>query len=367
MEKQTLNESQLLDALSAAMLSNDQVAINRLMSEDQTELKSPEAVVEEVPEVKPEETPPVVPEKTEAKVEEVKETKDGDKGKDAQPPAETKDEPEWVSKLPEEMKEAVLKEFNALAGHASSLEHYRKSTEGRVSGLQKKIDTLQRELDTRRQSPPPVKTTEAAPSTPTEDSPALARLKEEDPALYEIQKQEREDILKQAQKLVDKARAEFNSTLQEKLAPINSDRDKAYIREQEEYVLSKVPNALEVVESPHWAHFVENCSDKTKALINSTEGDDVLLAFDLYGAWLDRNFPRQVEQVKLPETTPETKVVVADTTKVEEERKRKLQAGAPQAKGQVTPNQLTDPEAIIEEAFQKRWKEMGYDRFNKQK
>jgi hypothetical protein len=369
---QTLNEDQMLAELTAAIQKGDAAEITKLMSAEHTELKNEAPVTEEV----------AVDEAVEKQ--EVEETKAADEPEvkeDTKPDtsAEVKDDkpkpkdglPEWVAALPEEVKDKVLNDFQALIGKAQYLEQYQRSNEGRVSALQKKADKLERELETRKATPPPK--TEAAP-TPLklDDSPKLAKLKEEDPALYEIQKEREEEILKHAQKLVDQAQAEVKSTLEKQLAPVHKQQEAAYIREQQENVLSVVPNAVEVVNSPAWDAFEKTASPAVQKLINSAEGDDIIAAFQIYDNWLRQNYPDVYVPAKKEEvqTRAETTTPVVDTKQTEtanktaEERQRKLKAGAVTQKGEVVVNAISDPEAALEDIFQKLWKEKGFDRYN---
>jgi hypothetical protein len=360
LSKETLNEDQMLAAIMDAQASGDSLALSKLMSEEHTTLVSA-----------PSDDDPVVP-----KVEDepvlattvVPEVKSADEpaAKDGTPPGtpEKKEEvkntgPAWLEALPETIKDQVLKDFQDLYGKAQHLEHYQRSNEGRVSALQKKADMLQRELDSRRQTEP-VKAP-APSSTKLEESPALKKLKEEDPALYEVHKSEREELLKQTREEIEKAKAEFNSALDKQLQPIQKAREAEYIRQQQDIVLNTIPNAREVVSSPYWKEFEDNAPAGVRALINSDAAEDVIAAFELYNSWAMATFPpEQKAPVETP-AAPAPKVTDPNTAKLEEERQRKLKAGAPANKG-PSPSavNITDHDAALEEVFQKRWKEMGF-------
>ncbi len=381
MSKETLNEDQMLAAIEAARASGDALALSKLMSEDHTELVAspnddegtPEQDVLVVTSASGTVEPPVTetPPKEAVVVEPPKKSadepaaKDGNQPDDPEKKTTSKTGPAWVDALPDNLKEQVLKDFQDLYGQAQFLEQYRRSNEGRVSGLQKKVDTLQRKLDSsqKQSEPPPSNSSKAAPSSIhlIEDDPALAKLKEDDPALYEIHKKREEAILLQAEKLVEKAKAEFNSALENKISPINQERHAEYQRQQQDIVLTVIPNAKEVLNSQHWELFETNASDKVQQLINSDEADDVIAAFELYNRWISANFSQPTEAPKAPPVeTP--KAPAQDTAKVEEERKRKLNAGAPANKGSVTThNTIADPEAALEEIFQAKWKQQGFD------
>lgn len=359
MTVQTLNEDQMLTSMYAAIHSGDALELSKLMSDEHTVLKS--SPLDGESEVTPIETPDKVEEVAEKTVDEPA-AKDGGKTTTEATDKANDGLPDWVSALPEELKEKVLNDFNSLAAKAQSLEHYQKSNEGRVSVLHKKVDTLQRELESRKSAPPQTTAVASAPLK-LEDDEALAKLKQDDPALYEIHKKREEAVLNEAQKLVDKARAEFTSTLEKQLAPVHKQREEAYIREQQEYILSVVPNAREVVNTDHWKYFETNATPAVKELIDSTDGEKVVLALQLYDQWLRAQYPEPVV-TKETQPTPAQVAQAADNKKIEEERQRRLQAGAVTQKGQVTPNQIADPDAALEEMFQKIFKEKGFDRFN---
>lgn len=355
MNTNTLTEDQLLTQLQDAILSGNSTEVSKLMSEEHTSVKAST----------PEDTTPV----PEVKEDEVVNTAadDGHAKEGTQPTAEEKNKgtpnglPAWVEALPEDVRNTVLSEFQALHGQVRELDHYRRSNEGRIAALQRKSDTLQRELESRRQSPPPVKQ-EAAPSIKLDDDPAMVRLKEEDPALYELQKKRDEAVLKHAHELVEKAKAEFNSTLEKTLTPIQQEREEAVVAREQAYVLERVPNAPDVLASEAWAYFEQNAPSGIRRLIDSTSGEDLVIAMRFYADWLKEVQPAREEPVaKVPEVKPP---VTNEAAAIAEERKRKLEAGAPRSKGSVSVNQIADPEAALEEIFQKKYKDMGYDTFN---
>jgi hypothetical protein len=360
---QTLNEDQTLAAIEAAIQSGNALELGKLMSEEQTTVKEhvePDADLEiNNPIVgKVDGATEIVEQEGEAK-ELAKATKDGSSQSKKE---DVNNLPEWAASLPDDIKEKVLNDFGSVLKQNQQLDHYYRSNEGRVSTLQKQKDALQRELDSRRQQSkePPVQRQQAAPSsTKLEDDSALKELREADPALYEILKKREEQVLSSAQKLVDQAKAEFNSALESNLRPVRQKQEDDFRAEQQKAVLTYIPNAADVVSSQHWKMFENEASDGVRTLINSDRAEDVIAAFHLYNTWANLNFP----EPEAHQSNSSQQIVQSNghAAKVEEERQRKLRAGTPTSKSSVqVTNNLTDFDAALEEVFQKRWKDMGY-------
>lgn len=363
MSKETLNEDQMLAAIMQARESGDELALSKLMSDQHTDLVS--AVPASEPEVIDE---PAVAGEPDPVVAETNKSADELAAKDGTPPANpekkepAKTGPAWIDSLPTEVKDQVLKDFHDLYGKSQYLEQYQRSNEGRVSALQRKVDTLQRELESRKSEPP----TAAPSSIKLEEPQHLTKLKEEDPALYEILRAEREEILKAASEQVSKAKAEVSTALDNKLSPFQEERAIAFQREQQAIVLETIPNAREVVTSQYWKMFEDAAPAGVRTLINSDKAEDVIASFELYNNWVNANFAPLVEA---PVNPPQGEPVVHQkapevnhaAAKVEEERKRKLNAGAPGTKNSVSPGNLNEnQEDMLETLFQQKMKHYGY-------
>ncbi len=383
MSKQSLNEQQFIDQAFAAINSGDSAKISGLMDTDATDLATkavPASEDEDGPAVTdPQlEQPVVVPEtkpegeETPKGSEEVKSSAEDDKSK------ETKEE--WLSKLPEDLRKDVEAKFNALNADNSVLQHYYKSNEGRTSALQKKINSLERELENRNKAPanqPPPASVPARAAAQSadldlEDDEVLAQLKEDDPATYRLLKQRDQKILSEAQKLVEKAKAEFTSTLENKFAPIYQSQEDALIEQEQRKVLSVVTNADKVVATKEWKIFEETSPPGVRNLINSHAAEDVILAFKIYADWLEgsglvpSSYKEQgIEEVK-PPVNPQNKGTTdsAQVDKVIDARQRKLQSGAVASASATVPSHQTelDHAKLLEKMFQEISEREGYNR-----
>jgi hypothetical protein len=362
LSKETLNEDEMLVAIMQAREAGDELALSKLMSDQHTDLVSAAPASE--PEVVDE---PAVAGEPDPVVVDTNKSVDDPAAKEGTPPAtpEKKEPvkgngPAWIDSLPVEVRDQVLKDFHDLYGKSQYLEQYQRSNEGRVSALQRKVDTLQRELESRKSEPP----TAAPSSIKLEEPQHLTKLKEEDPALYEILRAEREEILKAAGEQVSKAKAEVSTALDNKLSPFQEERALAFQREQQAIVLETIPNAREVVTSPYWKMFEEAAPEGVKRLINSDQAVDVIASLELYNSWARANFTFDEPPVNTPQAEPvvtKTPEVNHAAAKVEEERKRKLNAGAPGTKNSVSPGNLNEnQEDMLETLFQQKMKHYGY-------
>jgi hypothetical protein len=324
-----------MQQIFASIDKGDPTALNNLMDEEQVDVKEPpakeEAPLDIVAELVPDAKGPDAPEA------EVKD--DGTKPPDA-PVVD-----DWRTKLPDDVKSVVEGELEKLKQERDQLQQYYRSNEGRVSALQKQINTLKTN-DT-------VKAPPAAASTPitlpTDD--AFEELKTEDPALYEKLKAREALQLKAINDEIAKVRQEFNDNLARNIAPIHEAESERALQSEAAKVLEAAPDIREIVGSEQWKMFKGVVPPGVKSLAESGNAEEMLTAVWMFRQWAGVA-PPQFQQQEQQQAPPAATATV-DTSKIEQERQRKL-AGT--TDGTKTPpvgqRQELDEAAMIEAAFQ---------------
>lgn len=332
MSKRALNETQMVDKLFDAISSGDASAINDAMELELT------TDVKEEDEAPVEETPGAEEDSTET-------SEVTDQAADATA-ANAPQKKDWRDALPEDIKEAALAEFSSLASEANRLNQYYKSNEGRVSGLQRKIDLLQSQLST-VQSPKAKET--AQPTASAESDPVLAELKENDPALYNALEVIRQKEREQYKQEVDKVRAELNQAI----APIHQERERDYVLREAQKVKQAVPEIEMVVASPEWKQFLDSTNDKVRELAESRSADEFLNAVEIFTMYLHRNTPPQPQQ-------PAANVSPL-AAKVQSSRDKRLATSTPTTRqAALTQGEQLDEKDLLEKMFQDLRKKEGY-------
>lgn len=334
MTTRALNESEMVDKLYNAISSGDASAVKDAM---EMEL---EIDVEETDDTSSDED---VTEDTTTD-EEPAPAEGGTEGEEKDPPQKS-----WRDLLPEDLKDQVLSEFDSLAHEASRLDKYYKSNEGRVSGLQKKINLLESQLSSVKTPRP----NQEAPKPPAPESvstdPILEELKESDPALYKalevMRSKEREDYKKE----VEKVRSELN----EAIAPIHQREERDYVLQEVAKVKSVVPEVEQVLASPEWRDFVDSANPGLRAMTESKNSDEFLTALEVFALHLQRNAP--------PATTPTKPTGSAEASRVQESRTRKLSSSTPTSRAPALGQQEElDADELLEKMFQDIRKKQGY-------
>lgn len=311
MSKRTLNETQMLDELFDAISSGEDASkVNEIISSE----------LETIEEETTDTTPP--PAEAGDGGEEV--PAQGDQPAEEEPP-QTDD---WRSALPEEIKDTVLKEFDALDNRKKELEHYHRSNEGRVSALQRKIDTLTTQLRSvtapQPQAPQPQQSKPDNQVDGTED-PILLELKESDPALYEALKVVRSKEREEYKKELDKTRSEFLNAIR----PVQQNYQREYLAREVAKVKAVVPEIERVLASQEWREYLNEAPPIVTQMADSPDADTFLRAVELFALHVSRNSPAA------PAAAPQNPAPA--TNKVTETRDRKLHAAAPVQRSQTQP------------------------------
>lgn len=331
MTKRALNETQMVDKLFDAISSGDASAIN-----DAMELELDTDVQEE--DTAPVEETPGAETDTQEQQEETTPT---DGTEDKAPPQEK----DWRDLLPEDIKDKVLSEFTSLASEAKRLDQYYRSNEGRVSGLQKKIDLLQSQLSSVQTLP--TKPTANQPAATAEADPVLEALKENDPALYNALEVIRQKEREQYKQEVDKVRAELNQAI----APIHQDRERDYVMREAEKVKQAIPEIEKVVTSPEWGAFINSTNDKVRQLAESRSADEFLSAVEVFTMYLHRNNPQPAPAAPVSNTA----------ARVQESRAKRLATSTPVTRqAALTQGEELGEADLLEKMFQDMRKKQGY-------
>jgi hypothetical protein len=171
-----------------------------------------------------------------------------DQGQDTEP--EPEPEPELDIDLLKQQKE--------------ELEHYKKSNEGRVAALQRKIDEMM-------QSQPAI---EESSEPESDDSVNLwDELKDEDEIL--------------AQQIEARIRAEREAILREveqRLQPIQASEQERYIGQQQRILSERMPDWADIVVTDEFADWVASQPPKVQELAQSIEASDYEFLLNTYKA-----------------------------------------------------------------------------------
>lgn len=268
-----LNESALFNEISKAIGENDVTKLSELtkeqapVEEEQPLTPQPEEVEElEVPEENQ-------PEEEEEEIEKSP-SEETDKGK-----AEPK-EKEATKELTDSEKLAqALKKLEDL----EKANHSLKSQVGRVPNVQRRIRELDKKLEELNQK-------QTSPSSQLSES-VLAKIKERFKGIRATDS-ELADAFEQA--MVDAlSGVHEQTTTQEKetLQFLRAQEVEAYEQAERERFLAMYPNAPEVFRSSHWKNWKASKSEGVKALAESSNADDVALAFELYTKDMYTQYP----------------------------------------------------------------------------
>ena len=346
MDNKTLSETDMINGLFDALTSGDASKVNQLM---ESELNQ---------QVEPETDPAIEPDNLSSSgvdTEVTDETKPAD-----QPDGEvtkedtTPGEDDWRSKLPEEIKDKVLQDFSALESEYRRLNQYRNSNEGRVSGLQKKINELTNTLEKLTAKPAdPAQTTQVS----EEENPVLAELKDSDPGLYKALNVILEQKEKTYKSELSKLQAEIDNKLTQSIAPIQQERQQEFVRREAERVKQVVPEVEQIVRSPEWATFLNNTSDYVRGLAESASADDFLAALDIFTMNLYRQEQAQVSQKPAPTQAQPS----ARADKVVASRTQRISSSTPVTRAPASaPTMEVNEAALLEQMFQDIRKKEGY-------
>jgi hypothetical protein len=331
--KQTLTEDAFLQQVYNAVDTGNVSNLDGLMSEETTEVKAFETLADTPLELQPPE-----------------EDARGGKEDGLEQPADkidtadkkdgaTQDAPvdDWRSKLPDDVKALVEKEVTQLAQQNERLNQYYRSNEGRVSALMRQINELKSQTSTPAQ--PPVRDATPAATAQVDDDEFLQDLKESDPALYTVLKQREAKNQQAVQRELERARKEFEKTLDSRIAPIAQAEQERAIHAELEKVQAAVPNVAEIVNSPEWTQFKTVVPKGVRALAESSTADEMLTALWMFHSWMGGGTTAtQVENTNKEVVTPPANT---EQQRLIDDRNRRLQGTSVGTKAPVTTTTAT--------------------------
>lgn len=249
-------------------------------------------------------------------------------------------EKDWTADLPAEVQERV----NALKQANAQLEHRVKSELGRVPALQRKVEELNRRLQT---PVPKVPAAKEASKANEKFQEAVARIQDVDPLLADALVALKEDVSQPLREEQETKISHIESRLQEK-------EDEELWKQENQKLLTAVPQAHEVFQLPVYQQWKAVQTDAVRELATSIYADDVLVAFEKFARDMQRTQPQVVAPAQIaaaPVASPVAPVTVTDqTNKVLEERNRKLAATTPTSKSQparTVDGLPEDPDAMF--------------------
>lgn len=275
------------------------------------------------------------------------------------------EEKDWREELPESIKQKVLDDYGRLHAEYKALEHYRSSNEGRVSGLQRKIQSLETQLAQVTSAAKPATTPATSTAATIEDDEFLADLKEQDPALYKVMKERDKALLEASKKQLTELQTSLDQKLNSVITPLQQEAELAMLRREAAIVKEQVPFVDKILASPQWSTFLNEAPEIVVRAAESKKADEFLAAIDMFATWASRKYPENF--VDKPTTTatqsanvPGTQAT-ASNKQLQDSRARRLQAGAVGTKHPpAAPIEELDEEALLERLFQDIRKKEGF-------
>lgn len=325
----TKNEEEAFYALSKAMRENDFEAIDNLMKDPEGDTPAP---VDD----KPDETPA-----TDDTAGDSTDTPEDNQATPADEAGEADPNADAVPNTTEDTVEAKLAALQAKLDAALNENHRYKSDAGRVPSLQKRMADLEKRLN------PPKDKAGSSDSSKTdvfddESKRVLADLRENDPVMAD-------HIEKLVGNTTGKLRQQFDERLREadeaELSQIAEDLERA----EYDRLLTMVPYAPQVFQSPQWQQWKAHLRPADRAYAESSNADEVNAAIQ----WFSRDIQAlAVQQGVAPTATPQTQATPPVATPTPKP------AAAPRVKGSLTA-QPSGRALSEEEEFARVWKEIG--------
>lgn len=325
----------------ASKLFND---VSKAMQDDDGDNKLSELLAVETPE---EEQPDeVLPDEDQPDDTEVKEEKEdsplegGDEPDDSSPDNKA-DKPEEKEPTAEQKRITELEEQLAAAKRA---EQALRSQAGRVPSIQRKLDALDKKLESMKSASP-------SSQTSTKIKPKVDKLlegvRDTDPVLAD-------NIASAIAAAIEGVDEEMRTNTTETLSMLREQEANDYVEEQKERLLSMYPNAPQVFASPHWSEWKKSQPEHVLALAGSTSADAVAMAFDLYRKDMEAKYPELATTTPdKKETPPSDPAAVKKAEQLEQERLRKKKdaVNLDSSKSSARVKEPNDPNALFNKFF----------------
>lgn len=331
--KDPTTQEELGSQLNSAVAAGNMDEVDRLMA-----VEIPDQPVEEVEEETEDKDDPVV--ETEDETVPKDETSDDEV-------VETKDEAasDSAASKPEDTKTEVPDELNALKAEL----HRLKSDAGRVPHMQRRQQELERELRdlklSRKVEESTSTTAKPAAELPEALKTRIEKLKEIDPDLAETL----EVMAKTSVGAVDNAKTVAAEIVKDFAHQADAKSDEAFIQEQYNLLVSRIPFAQQVFDRPEWQQWKAKLSPGKRAMAESAYAEDVEQAIQAFVHDMRAAQGGATQQHAADENTQvvDTKTSEA-VTKVQESRERKLNADTATKTGAAKG---TKPKMSEEELF----------------
>lgn len=253
-----------------------------------------------------------------------------------QPPSQP-DPNDWLSTLPE----AARKNVENLAKQASLWQHKHQEQASEKRRVLNELNQLKKKVE----APKPPVVSEG------EEDDVWSQLKEADPILYKA-------LDKKLRSLEEKLAGEAERKVQEKLQPLEHERQELFVQEQLGALEATVPNWREVTSDPYWKMWLDSQTPGTQAMFNSPYAADSIRLLKLYADDMAMMFWQHTQQ-QVPQQ-PQQAAANPQAQQVDQARQQKLAktaplpaapAGTPKA-GTLTQEQMfnkfyDDPDAIL--------------------
>jgi len=255
-----------------------------------------------------------------------------------QPPSQP-DPNDWLSTLPE----AARKNVENLAKQASLWQQRHQEQASEKRRVLNELNQLKKKVEA-------PKAPEHEPDAEVDD--VWNQLKEADPILYKA-------LDKKLKALEGKLAGEAERKVQEKLQPIEYERQEAFVQEQLGALEATCWNWREVTSDPYWKMWLDSQTPGTQAMFNSPYAADSIRLLKLYADDMERMFGQQ-QQVAQPVQQQPVVAGNPQAQQVDQARQQKLAktaplpaapAGTPKA-ATLTQEQMfnkfyDDPDAIL--------------------
>lgn len=253
-----------------------------------------------------------------------------------QPPSQP-DPNDWLSTLPE----AARKNVENLAKQASLWQQKHQEQASEKRRVLNELNQLKKKVE----APKPPVVSEG------EEDDVWSQLKEADPILYKA-------LDKKLRSLEEKLAGEAERKVQEKLQPLEHERQELFVQEQLGALEATVPNWREVTSDPYWKMWLDSQAPGTQAMFNSPYAADSIRLLKLYADDMAMMFWQHTQQ-QVPQQ-PQQAAANPQAQQVDQARQQKLAktaplpaapAGTPKA-GTLTQEQMfnkfyDDPDAIL--------------------
>lgn len=253
-----------------------------------------------------------------------------------QPPSQP-DPNDWLSTLPE----AARKNVENLAKQASLWQQKHQEQASEKRRVLNELNQLKKKVE----APKPPVVSEG------EGDDVWSQLKEADPILYKA-------LDKKLRSLEEKLAGEAERKVQEKLQPLEHERQELFVQEQLGALEATVPNWREVTSDPYWKMWLDSQTPGTQAMFNSPYAADSIRLLKLYADDMAMMFWQHTQQ-QVPQQ-PQQAAANPQAQQVDQARQQKLAktaplpaapAGTPKA-GTLTQEQMfnkfyDDPDAIL--------------------